>query len=122
MTDSVSQSQVAIFDEWGRMSRVARKDESEVAGIAPFRAALETIHVEAVECKRLRDSLWVQSREATRRLQELLLEGQDTAARLRSFVRGVFGPRSAKLVRYGIKLRKLRRPPRTPVPGEDLAG
>ena len=122
MTDSFSHSQDAIFDEWGRMVRAARKDESEVVVIAPFRVALETIHAEAVECKRLRDSLRVQSREATRRLQELLLEGQDTAARLRSFIRGVFGPRSAKLVRYGIKLSKLRRPPRKPVPGEDLAG
>lgn len=118
MTDFVSQSQDAIFDEWGRMIRTARRDESEVAGIAPFRTALEVVHEEAVACKRLRDSFRIQAQEATRRLQRALAEGEDTASRLRSYVKGVFGPRSEKLVRYGIKVRKLRRPPRRPVQGD----
>ncbi len=96
------------------MIRTARKDEAEVAGIAPFRTALEVNHEEAVACKRLRDSLVLQAREATRRLRRALAAGEDTTFRMRSFVKGVFGPRSEKLGRYGIKVRKLRRPPRRP--------
>jgi hypothetical protein len=121
MTDSVSRSQDAVYDEWGRMVRTAKRDEAEVVGIAPFRAALEAIHEEAVACKRLRDSLLIQAREATRRLQQVRAEGRDTASRMRSYLKGVYGPRSEKLVRYGIRIQKLRRPPRRP-PETDLAG
>lgn len=121
MTDIASQSQDAKLDEWGRMVRTARKDEAEVAGIARFRTALEANRNDAVACKRLRDSLLAQTREVTGRLRHALAEGEVTASRMRSYVKGVFGPRSEKLCRYGIKVRKLRRPPRRP-PGTDLAG
>lgn len=114
MTDSFSQSQDAMFDEWGRMVRAARKDEAKVDGIAPFRVELETHSTEAAACRQLRDVLRAQSREATLRLRQALLEGEDTASRMRHYVKGVFGPRSPKLAAYGIKPQKLRRPPRKP--------
>jgi hypothetical protein len=122
MTDSFSQSQNALFDEWGRMVRAARQDEAEVTGLAPYRTRLETSHEEALACRRLRDSLVIQTREVTRRLHQALAQGEDAASRMRYFVKGMYGRRSPKLIRYGIKIRKLRRPPRPPVPGGDLAG
>ncbi len=121
MTDSFSQSQDAMFDKWGRMVRTARKDEAERPGIAPFRTALETSHNEAVSYRQLRDALVAQTREANRWLRQALAEGEEAESRMRHFVKGVYGPRSEKLVRYGIKIRKLRRPPRRP-PETDLAG
>lgn len=123
MTDFVSQSQDATFDKWGRMVRAARKDEAERSGLAPFRAALENSHNEAVSCRQLRDTLVAQTREASRRLRQALAEGKEAASRMRHYVKGVFGPRSEKLDRYGVKPRKLRRPPRRPPGTEtDLAG
>ena len=121
MADSFSKSQDALFDEWGRMVRAARKDEAERSGLARYRTKLEAGHNEAVACKRLRDSLRLQTQEATRRLRQALAQSEEAASRMRYFVKGVFGPRSEKLVRYGIKVRKLRRPPRRP-PGDGLAG
>ena len=93
-----------------------------MAGIVPYRTRLEASHNEAVVFRRQRDSLRLQTQEATRRLHQALAEGEDAAFRMRSFAKGVFGLRSEKLVGYGIKIRKLRRPPRRPVPGTDLAG
>ena len=122
MSDKFSQSQEAKLDKWGRMVRAARKDEAKVDGITPFRVALETSHIEAAACRQLRDALRVQVREANRRLRQALEEGEVTASRMRHYVKGVFGPRSEKLVRYGIKPGKLRRPPRKPGEGEELAG
>lgn len=121
MTDFDSQSQDATFDRWGSMVRAARKDEAERPGIAPFRTALETSHNEAVSCRQLRDALVAQIHDANRRLRQALAEGRETASRMRHYVKGVYGPRSEKLIRYGIKIRKLRRPPRRP-PETDLAG
>lgn len=123
MTDFVSQSQDARFDRWGRMVRTARKDEADRPGIAPFRTALETSHNEAVSCRQLRDTLIAQAREAHRRLRQAVAEGREAESRMRYYVKGVYGPRSEKLGRYGIKIRKLRRPPRRPPEtGTDLAG
>ena len=121
MTDFVSQSQDAIFDKWGKMVRAARKDEAKRSGIAPFRTALETSHNEAVSCRQLRDALIAQTHEANRRLRQALAEGKEAASRMRHYIKGVYGPRSEKLVRYGIRIQKLRRPPRRP-PETDLAG
>ncbi|HEV2856080.1 MAG TPA: hypothetical protein VHC97_25050 [Thermoanaerobaculia bacterium] len=119
MTEPFSQSQEARFDQWGRMVRAARKDEAKLNGIAPFRVALETLHADAAACRQLRDELRAQTREATQRLRQTLTEGEEAAARMRHYVKGVFGPRSEKLVRYGIKPQKLRRPPRKPGSGDD---
>jgi len=119
MTESFSESQEAMLDRWGRMVRAARKDEAEINGIAPFRVALEALCLDAADCRQLRDELRTQIREANQRLRQALAEGEDAASRMRLYVKGVFGPRSEKLVRYGIKPRKLRRPPRKPGSGED---
>lgn len=107
-------SQDALFQEWEGMIEAAREDEAELAGIAPFRAALEYSHSQAVACKYLRETLCASTQDATRRLREHLTEGRDIASRLRSYVKGLYGRRSEKLRRYGIKLRprRLRRPPR----------
>lgn len=113
-------SQDATFEEWERMIEAAREDEAELVGLESFRAALEHSHSQAVACRCLRETLAASAQEATRRLRESLAEGRDTASRLRSFVRGMFGRRSERLRRYGIRLRplRLRRPPRPP--GEDV--
>jgi hypothetical protein len=109
------ESQDDTFEEWEEMVQAAREDEPELAAITPFRTVLESAHVEAVACKRHREKLSASRQEATQRLYRALAEGRDAASRLRHFVKSVYGPRSDKLVRYGIKLRKLRRPPRKPV-------
>ncbi|HEV2856165.1 MAG TPA: hypothetical protein VHC97_25475 [Thermoanaerobaculia bacterium] len=115
-------SQDALFQEWEEMVQAAREDEAELTGLAPFRAALEHAHSQAVACRCLRDTLNISAEDATRRLQEHLTEGRDTASRLRSFVKSMFGRRSEKLRRYGIKTRsrRLRRPPRPPGGDVDL--
>jgi len=115
-------SQDAIFERWERLIEAAREDEAEVAGLAPFRAALEHAHSEAVGNRCLRDAFNVSKQETTRKLQRDLAGGRDAASLLRSFVKSMFGRKSEKLRRYGIRVRPrrprgLRRPPRPPEEG-----
>lgn len=109
-------SQDAIFERWERLIEAAREDEAELAGLAPFRAALEHAHSEAVSNRCLRDAFNVSKQEATQKLQQDLAVGRDAASCLRSFVKSMCGRKSEKLRRYGIRSRprRLRRPPRPP--------
>ena len=108
-------SQDDTFEDWEGMIQAAREDEPELAAIAPFLSDLESAHGEAVACRRLQEKLSASRKEATQRLSSTLEKGRYVASRLRHFVKGLYGPRSEKLVRYGIKPQKLRRPPRKPV-------
>lgn len=111
----MKESQDATFGKWQGMVQAAREDEPELEAIGPFLSGLESAYGEAVACKRLQEKLSASKQETTQRLHRSLEKGRDAASRLRHFVKGVYGPKSEKLARYGIKPQRLRRPPRKPV-------
>jgi hypothetical protein len=80
-----------------------RETEAEIPGVAPYRKVLEKAHTQAVSAKSQRKALDAASREATRQLNEDLAAFKDAASALRSYIRGVLGPRNPKLGSYGIK-------------------
>ena len=96
--------------DWSELLTTAREDEAELAGAAPLIAALEDTYTQAVSLRGRRDALGASAQETTRQMKEAFAAGRDAAIALRSYIRAVLGPRSEKLLRYGIKpLRQRRR-------------
>jgi hypothetical protein len=95
---------------WSELLTTAREDGSELAGAAPLIEALEDFHIQAVSLRSRRDALAASAQAATRQVNAAFAAGRDAAIALRSYIRAVLGPRSEKLLRYGIKpIRRRRR-------------
>lgn len=92
-----------------KLLEAVRESESGIPGVAPFRKALEKAHNRALSARGQRESLAAASKEATRQLNEDLAATNDAASALRSYIRGVLGPRNPSLATYGIKPLKRRR-------------
>ncbi|HKI01836.1 MAG TPA: hypothetical protein VKK31_07655 [Thermoanaerobaculia bacterium] len=88
---------------WTSLADEVRANEAELAGATPLREAVERARDRVLAFRCLRDGLRASSRDATQSLNAALAEGRDAESRLRSYVKGVLGPRSEKLARYGIK-------------------
>ena len=95
-------TQEAHLTAWAKLLKVVQENEAGLAGIGPFRQALEKAHQEALTHRRVRSAMRASAQAATKRLHVSLAEGKDAAISLRSVVRGVLGPRSEKLRLYGI--------------------
>jgi hypothetical protein len=80
-----------------------RETEAEIPGVAPYRKVLEKTHTQAVSAKSQREALAAAAQEITKQLHEDLAAFKDAASALRSYIRGVLGPRNPKLGSYGIK-------------------
>lgn len=107
-------SQADRLHDCERLLKAVLDDEAELAGVAPFRAALERSHARAVNARERRDALMAATQAATREVNEAFAACSEAAIVLRHFLRGVLGPRNEKLTRYGIKPRRRRRLMRTP--------
>ena len=98
------------IQDWSELLTTVREEEAELAGAGPLITALEGTHAQAVSLRSRRDALAASAQEATGQVKTAFAEGRDAAIALRSYIRGVLGPRSEKLLRYGIKpIRKRRR-------------
>lgn len=107
-----SASQDAMLNEMGTLITVARQHEGKIPGLKAFRAKLERCYLEALMARSTRDSLRAETQKATCRLNEKLSTGEEAARRLRSYVRGMLGPRNEQLTCFGVAPLKKRRPPR----------
>jgi hypothetical protein len=96
-------------EDWSGLLMNAREDEAELGCAAPLIEALETIQTQAVGLRRRRDALVASAQETTRQVNEAFAAGRDADIALRSYIRAVLGPRSEKLLRYGIKPIRRRR-------------
>lgn len=101
-------SQTEDPKRWTSLADEVRANEAELAGVAPFREAVERARDRVLAFQCLRDGLRASTMDATASLNAALAEGRDAAGCLRSFIKSMLGPRSEKLVRYGIKPRRKR--------------
>lgn len=102
------QAQDQVVYTWGSLMHAARRDEAELAGVAPFLEPLERAHAQVQVLRSQRDSLLAAARETTQQLNQALAAGADAAICLRAFIKSVLGHRTEKLLRYGIKPRRGR--------------
>jgi hypothetical protein len=80
-------------------------------------AAFELILPQIKETKARQDSLTAARQETTQTLNKLLVEVRDLAIRLRAVVKSNLGPKSERLVQFGVApLRKRTRKPATQPP------
>lgn len=68
--------------------------------------------MDALSARSTRDGLRAATQKATRRLNEALTASEEAGMRLRSYVRGMLGPRNEQLTCFGVAPLKKRRPPR----------
>lgn len=95
-----------------RLLETVRENKGELPGVAPFLAALETCHAQAVSAHDRREKLVAAAREATKQLNEDLTAAREASIALRSFIKSVLGFRNPKLTHYGIKPRRRRSRPK----------
>jgi SpoVK/Ycf46/Vps4 family AAA+-type ATPase len=90
------------LNQWAPLLRAVRLNEAKLAGVAPFRQALEGAYTEAVFNQRAMDAIRETLREATRRRNASFAAGYDAAIALRHFIKSVLGPRAEELRLYGM--------------------
>jgi hypothetical protein len=95
--------------QWKKLLEAVGEGKAELAGVAPFSAALESAHAKVVHARKQRDELYAASQEATRSMYQALEECREAGISLRHYIKSVLGSRAEKLSRYGIKPRKSRR-------------
>ena len=102
-------SQDHKLQEGRKLLEKVREIEAEIPEVASFRQVLEKAHTQAVSAKSKRETLAAATQEATKQLNEDLAAVADASSALRSYLRGVLGPRNPKLGIYGIKPLKRRK-------------
>ena len=96
-------SQDNQVQRWSDLLQATREAKAELRGVGPFVASLEESHGQAVSLRSRRDALVASAMELTAQMNEELAAGRDAARALRSYIKAVLGPRSEKLLRFGIK-------------------
>jgi hypothetical protein len=104
-----SNSQDNQIQDWRDLLRAAQESECEMRGVEPFVEALEESSDEAMSLRCRRDALLVSAEELTAEMNAAFAMTHDAAMALRSYVKGVLGLRSERLVRFGIKPLRRRR-------------
>ncbi|HEV8580948.1 MAG TPA: hypothetical protein VGX68_17920 [Thermoanaerobaculia bacterium] len=89
-------------EKWAPLLRAVRLNEAKLAGVVPFREALERAYAETVFNQRALDAIRESLREATRRRNRSHAAGYDAAISLRNFIKSVLGPRTEELRLYGM--------------------
>lgn len=90
--------------------QAVRGSQAELAGLAPFREALERAQEHAVSIRARRDALRASTQKATREVNTAFAACREAASALRNYVKSVLGYRNEQLVRFGIRpIRKQRR-------------
>ncbi len=90
------------FAEWEALLQAVRETEGDLGCVTPFREALANAQAQALTFKTLRDSLEASVGDASHRLRNAMITGEDAAVSLRCFLRSMLGVRNEKLLRYGI--------------------
>lgn len=102
-------SQDEQIQDWSVLLKATRENEAELPDVASLLEALEEGHDQTVSLRGRRDALLASAMELTEEMNEAFAESRDAARALRSYIKGVLGPRSEKLVRFGIKPLRGRR-------------
>jgi hypothetical protein len=96
-------SRDSTFERWEQLLKAVRENRAELRGVAPFLEAFERAYLVAKSNRALRKVARDSAQAATRRLKTSITRSSDAASCLRSYIKGLLGPRSEKLHRYGMK-------------------
>jgi hypothetical protein len=83
-------------------------------------AEFQTLLEQAKELHARRMQLEGERRAAARALEEITARAKTMAGRIRSKLKGVYGPNSSQLIRFGIKPRPLARGDAPPAPSSSF--
>ncbi|MFL6233573.1 MAG: hypothetical protein ACJ76N_10605 [Thermoanaerobaculia bacterium] len=110
-------SHADVMADWEELLDAVRRSPDLLPDVAEDIEILAGLLTRARELKARQNELAGLRQEATQKLNAEVIRGKETAIRMRSVVRGKIGPRSERLVQFGVApLRKRRRPVRSRPP------
>lgn len=113
------QSMARTQVQWENLLAGIKINEAELSHVeiysAPLDAQLADLKAELAR----RSALQAEVRRSTRTIKEFLRNGRDLASRVGNYLRACYGPDSDKLVEFGLKPPRKRRPDRNDLRKEE---
>jgi hypothetical protein len=108
-----NKSLVKWLAEWNGLIAAVDRHEAEVPQLGLFKAALSEALGEIDAARLQRSNLETKRLQSTADLYEAMSSAAEMATRLRSLVKGLFGPQDERLSEFGLKpaRRRRRKPP-----------
>ena len=101
-----------FISDWEALLKNVTETAPELPNMDVYKTALEQLAGQVKDGIALANSRRGFKQQETRDLRLLMLQGKDAAAKLRSAIKAHFGPRSERLVQYGMApIRKRVRKP-----------
>jgi hypothetical protein len=91
-----------VFRDWESLVASCVNNQELLPGMEPFKADLEAFLGQAKAMKADQENLKGNRQERTQRLNQIILDGEEAARKLRGFVRVRLGSRSEHLVQFGV--------------------
>ncbi len=115
-----------VIKDWEALLTALRENAPNLPNLEASRIAFEEHVAKTKEMKARQDSQTAARQEATQELNKLLKDGGELAIKLRALVKGILGPKAARLVQFGVAPQRKRRRkaaaqppvPETPTPAE----
>lgn len=114
-------TQGGTVDHWRRLNTSLLANIRDLPHLEAPRFRLEMLGDEALELVMEQRALAARRQEASKRLQELLVEGRRIADFLQTGIRVHYGPRSEKLTEFGLQPFRGRKPAKPQEPEEPAA-
>jgi hypothetical protein len=92
--------------DWEALLKNVGSNASELPDLDAYRAPLEQLLESAKDTIALSHSRRGVKQEETRTLRTIMTEGKDAAVKLRSAIKAHYGPRSERLIDYGMRPRR----------------
>ena len=131
----VASSYADVITDWEALLMAVLENAPNLPDVERTRAAFQEHVAKTKEVKARQDSHTAARQEATQELKQRLKDGREFAIRLRGVVKANIGPKSERLVQFGIApiRKRTRKPaatppvveppaPGTPTPPGDQAG
>ena len=112
-----------FISDWEALLKNVTDTAAELPNMDVYKTALEQLAEHAKDGIALAHSRRGFKQQETRDLRSVMTEGKDAAAKLRSAIKAHFGPRSERLVQYGMtpirkRIRKADSKNKKPKPAE----
>lgn len=99
-----------FISDWETLLKNVTETAAELPNVDVYKTALEQLAGRAKDGIALANSRRGYKQQETRDLRSVMTEGKDAAAKLRAAVKAHFGPRSERLVQFGMTpIRKRKR-------------
>lgn len=96
------------FDDWDSLLRAAAP-HGDKKDLQVYLDELEELHRRLREIEARREELQALRQQATQELEEVREAGKLAAIRVRTYLKGIFGPKNEALVQFRIRPRRSRR-------------